>query len=346
MCLYQRTSMKHWIVTTIATAGICLSLQSAPGKIRWSLATAAESSETPADTLAPAQFTVENVTIAVTFSPGSVELSRSQLLDWITVSARGVARYYGQFPVSHVRVLLTLEKGAGVRSGTTRGGQDPFIKIWLGQFTEAEMLRRDWVMTHEMVHLAFPNVPDTHQWLEEGLATYVEPLARLGVGQVRAEKVWQDLVEGLPHGLPRPGDQGLDYTHTWGRTYWGGALFCLLADLEIRQRTVNTRGLQDALRAIVAAGGTMAVAWSLPRALQVGDQAVGVPVLIDLYERMKARPVEINLVDLWQRLGVEGRGDTVVLHDDAPLAAVRRAITTAAQEEGQLRKDETQQGEK
>ena len=335
--------MKHWILCTIATIGIFASLLLGPGTVCWSLAAAAESTEPPADILAPARLTVENATIDITFSSGSVALSRSQLLDWITVSARGVARYYGQFPVSQVRILLTLEKGAGVRSGTTHGGQDPFIKIWLGQFTDGEMLRHDWVMSHEMVHLAFPNVPDSHHWLEEGLATYVEPLARLSVGQIRAEKVWQDLVEGLPHGLPQSGDQGLDYTHTWGRTYWGGALFCFLADLEIRQRTANTRGLQDALRAIVAAGGTMAVAWSLPRALQAGDQAVTVPVLTDLYERMKARPVEINLAELWQRLGVEVRGDQIVLHEDAPLAAVRRAITTVVQGERPIGQQETPQ---
>ena len=42
------------------------------------------------------------------------------------------------------------------------------------------------------------------------------------------------------------GGFGLDNTHTWGRTYWGGAMFCLLADVEIRRRTHNRRGLQDA----------------------------------------------------------------------------------------------------
>jgi hypothetical protein len=311
-----------------------ISLQSAPKTAPWPLAAAAEPPDSPANTLPPTQLTVENATIEVTFSPGTLELSRVQLLDWITESARGVARYYGWFPVPHVHILLTLEKGAGVHSGTTRGGQEPFIKIWLGQSTNIDMLRRDWVMTHEMIHLAFPNVPDTHHWLEEGLATYVEPLARFSRGQIREEKVWQDLVEGLPHGLPKPGDQGLDYTHTWGRTYWGGALFCLLAELEIRQRTANARGLQDALRAIVAAGGTMAVTWSLPHTLQVGDQAVGVPVLTELYDRLKASPVEIDLAELWQRLGVEIRGDQVVLHEDAPLAAVRRAITTTVQGQG------------
>ena len=324
--------MRRWVASVIAAADILIRPLSVSETAGSPLAAMAKPVDTPTDSLSPAQLTVENVTLDVTFSPGTLDLSRPQVLEWITGSAQGVAHYYGRFPVPHVRILLTPEKGAGVRFGTTRGGQDPLIKIWLGESTDAAMLQQDWVMTHEMIHLAFPNVPNTHHWLEEGIATYVEPLARLGAGRVRTEKVWQDLVEGLPHGLPRAGDQGLDYTHTWGRTYWGGTIFCLLADLEIRQRTANERGLQDALRAIIAAGGTMVVAWPLPRTLEVGDRAVGVPVLTELYERMRARPVDINLAELWQRLGVEVHGDTVVFREDAPLAAVRRTITTAAQE--------------
>ena len=41
----------------------------------------------------------------------------------------------------------------------------------------------------------------------------------------------------MPKGLPQAGDQGLDNTGTWGREYWGGAMFCLLADIEIRKAT-------------------------------------------------------------------------------------------------------------
>ena len=47
----------------------------------------------------------------------------------------------------------------------------------------------------------------------------------------------------------------------------------------------------------------------------------------ELYNWMKALPVDIDLTDLWQRLGVEIQGDTVIFHDDASLAAARRAIT-------------------
>ena len=47
------------------------------------------------------------------------------------------------------------------------------------------------------------------------------------------------IIEAFVTGLPEPGDEGLDYTHTWGRTYWGGATFCLLADVRIRRETHN-----------------------------------------------------------------------------------------------------------
>ncbi len=314
-------------VRVIAIAGASMLLQALFTREGFLIAHAGETSSSQSESLSPATLTLANATIDIAFAPGTLELSRDQVLNWITASAQAVGSYYGRFPVRHVRLLLTPFRGAGVRSGTTFGGQDPLIKVSLGEFTSEPMLQRDWVMTHEMVHLAFPSVPHMHHWIEEGIATYVEPLARYATGQLSAETVWHDLVEGLPKGLPGPGDKGLDHTPTWGRTYWGGALFCLLADIEIRQRTQDHCGLQDALRAIVAVGGTMQVAWPLVRAFEAGDQATGVPVLMELYNRMKATPVDTDLVDLWQRLGVKVRDDTVVFHDDALLAAVRRAIT-------------------
>jgi len=177
-----------------------------------------------------------------------------------------------------------------------------------------------------MVHYAFPSVTREQHWIEEGIATYVEPIARLERGEIGATKVWGDLVAGLPYGMPGPGDEGLDHTHTWGRTYWGGAMFCLLADVRIRRATHDRYGLRDALRAIVNAGGNMQTTWPLTRALDVGDKAVGVPVLAQLYGQMKATPIRPNLAQLWSNLGVEIDGKSIKFDDGAPWAAVRRAI--------------------
>jgi len=276
------------------------------------------------------QLTVANVVITVDTAPGKLALSREQVLPWIAEAARAVTQYYGRFPVSQLHILVTPIAGRGAPSGTTFGHPHPRIKVTLGDTADEVFLKRDWIMVHEMVHLAFPRVPQQHHWIEEGLATYIEPWVRLGIGQLTAETVWKDLLEGLPKGLPAAGDKGLDYTPTWGRTYWGGALFCLLADIEIHQRTQNQLSLRDALRAIVDAGGSMQEAWPLTKALEIGDQAIGVPVLMELYARMKDAPTPVDLNDLWQRLGVELRDGTIVFHDDASLAAVRDAITRSA----------------
>ena len=61
----------------------------------------------------------------------------------------------------------------------------------------------------------------------------------------------------MPQGLPERGDKGLNDTPSHDRRYWGGAMFCLVADVEIRRRTHNRFGLKHALRAVLEAGGTL-----------------------------------------------------------------------------------------
>ncbi len=236
--------------------------------------------------------------------------------------------YFGRFPVSHYRLVIEPVAGrSGVLSGTTWSYGGAHSRIHIGEHTSVEQLERDWIMTHEMAHTAFPQQERSHHWIEEGMATYVEPLARSWIGHYPVARVWTDLVDGLPNGLPRRGDRGLDHTPTWGRTYWGGALFCLLADLEIRDRTGGRRGLVDALRGILAAGGNDQVDWPIERAFREGDKAVGVPVLEELYRRMKDAPVTPDLDALWRGLGVEVRQGTLQLDEQAPRAAMRRAIS-------------------
>ena len=151
----------------------------------------------------------------------------------------------------------------------------------------------------------FDRLPATRldDWIEEGLASYVEAIARA-----------------------QTGDLGLDRTPTWGRTYWGGALYCLLADVEIRRRSANRFGLQHALRAI-SAEGNMESSSALEPLLETGDRAVGVPVLADLHAAMKDSPAPVDLDALWRRLGVLPDGTSVRFDETAPEAAIRRAIT-------------------
>lgn len=266
--------------------------------------------------------------IDVTIDPGALRLSQPELLRWIQSAADAVATYYGRFPVPHARIQIIPVDGSGVRHGQTFGYDGGFIKIRVGAETEASELANDWMLTHEMVHLSFPSMADEHHWIEEGLAVYVEPIARIQAKQMAPERMWAELVRDMPKGQPQPGDQGIDHTHSWARTYWGGALFCFVADVAIRRQSQNKKGLQEALRGILNAGGDIRHDWALADALKAGDQAVGGTVLADLYAKWKDNPVEVDLPAMWKQLGVESSGRAVRLTDDAPLAAVRRAITT------------------
>jgi len=270
--------------------------------------------------------------IQVDFSPGTLDLPASAIVDWVQRAARAVTVYYGRFPVPRERILVVfVPDRRGVFGGTTWGGVDgfpAFTQIHIGQHTTQKQLIADWTMTHEMVHTAFPTQRDSHHWIEEGLATYVEPVARVQAGFLTAAKIWGDMVRDMPKGDPQPGDMGLDRTPTWGRTYWGGAQFCLLADVTIRKKTGNRKGLQDALRSIVHSGGTIDTNWPLTKALAVGEEATGTTVLTDQYNRMKDTPVRVDLKTLWQELGVDrGADGSVLFNSAAPYASIRRAIT-------------------
>jgi predicted metalloprotease with PDZ domain len=130
-----------------------------------------------------------------------------------------------------------------------------------------------------------------------------------------------------PKGLPAPGDEGLERTHSWGRTYWGGALFCLSADVEIRKRTSNAKSFDDVLRAIVASGAYAAHRWDIERFLATAESATGTRVVREVYERLALAPGRVDLDAMWRDLGVSIANGAVSYDDAAPSAAVRRAIT-------------------
>lgn len=268
--------------------------------------------------------------IDVAIAPGQMNLSQADLMHWVQSAAEAVATYYGRYPVPHVLIRIIPTDGAGVRHGQTFGYEGGLIKIRVGGETEPSELANDWMLTHEMIHLSFPSVAQEHHWIEEGIAVYVEPIARIQAKQMTASQMWADLVRDMPKGLPQSGDNGLDHTHTWGRTYWGGALFCLVADVQIRQQTQNRKGVQNALQAILSAGGDIRQDWELEDALRAGDKATGTSVLMDLYSKWKDVPIEVDLAAMWKQLGIESDGKSLRLIDDAPFAEIRRAITSAS----------------
>jgi hypothetical protein len=248
---------------------------------------------------------------------------------WIERSAHIVAAYYGRFPAPQVVLKLRNRDGTGVSGGRTTNDDGLMIQASVGRDSSAEILSNDWVLVHEMVHLALPEIGRSHNWLAEGLAVYVEGIARAQAGNRAVSDVWAEDRRDMPKGLPRPGEGGMDETRTWARTYWGGALFCLQADMAIREQTHNKVGLQTALRAILKESGGYGFEHDIVEVLRVGDAATGTHVLYGLYSQARTTAQSPNLDLMWTLLGVPEDPASQPFDERAPLAAVRAAITAA-----------------
>jgi hypothetical protein len=256
--------------------------------------------------------------------PG-LPVPRAEIIEWVRRAALAVNTYLGRFPVGHLVVIVQGGGEEPVGDGVAHGASS--IEVRLGKSVQPADLDRDWVLTHEMFHLAFPTLNDRYSWMMEGLSDYLEPVARAQAGQWSAGDAWLEFVQGLPQGLPEPGEGGLDGSTRRARIYWGGNIYWLLADVSIRAQTDNRRGLDDAIRAILEAGGNGGVVWPLERVLATGDTATGTTVLESLYEKLGPKPGDVDLDALWKQLGVRYSAGTIVFDDTAPWAKYRVAIT-------------------
>lgn len=294
----------------------CLSL-AAPGIF----AEAAQSTQAP-----PVVMHVGRTKIAVYIAQASFTLTRSAIGQWIDHSAKGVANYFGGFPVKNLTILVYPSKGKGVTYAETYPRNGAEIKVFLGTESTAEDLKKSWTLVHEMVHLGFPFTDDEQDWATEGLATYCEPFIRAQIGDQTKEQAWADLKGGMAQGLPQPGDRGLNNTRTWGRVYWGGALFYLLADVQIRSRTNYKKGLPDALKESNRLGGNIESRMELDEVYADGDKGTKTQVLSQLYKQVANTPSGADLDSLWKWLGVTTKDGNTVLDNSASMAHIRKAI--------------------
>ena len=269
--------------------------------------------------------------IDVAIGQGERGVRDDDLLAWIREGAMDVVSLFGRFPVARLQVIVASGGPYAVGSAVTMGMGGASIFVVVGERTRKADLLRDWVMTHEMLHVAFPNMGFRQRWMEEGLSTYLEPLLRARRGRYEPRKMWAEFLRAMPQGLPKDGDQGLDRTFTWGRRYWGGAMFWLHVDVEIRRRTDGARSLDDVLRAVLAAGGNVALRWDVTRLALVAESATGTTALREIYDEWAGKAIAPDLGALWSSLGVKSdKAERITFDDQAPLANIRRDLTQKA----------------
>jgi predicted metalloprotease with PDZ domain len=257
-----------------------------------------------------------------------LKMGDAAVLAWMKDAASCVARLYGTFPSQATLFVLPVKGRDEVVFGRVMSLAGGSVVLLFGAETSAASAHADWVVVHELSHLGMASLVGEAHWLEEGLATYYEPILRERAGWMSEEELWAHFAHQMPRGQRKPGDPAsLEAREDIDSTYWGGALFCLLADLRIRATSRGTKSLDDVMRAVHERLGDATHGTGLADFIRVGDEATGTDALAQVHAHFAVAGEPVDLAVTWQALGVvPGANGDVTLRDDAPLAWVRRAI--------------------
>ena len=265
--------------------------------------------------------------IKVVFANDAPGLDHERALRWVLKCARAISAYFGKYPTQTYGLMIVAEAGDRVGHAITYGYRGAATRIRVGIEAGDRAFAEDWVLVHEMVHTALPNLPRRALWLQEGSATWIEPVARAQVGDLPIAEVWSQAIKGMPKGVSSFG-RGMDGTRDWGLLYWGGAVFWLEAEIAIYQQSQGRFLLCDALRAVNRESGGIRAEWSPEKMMAVGDRATGTTALTNLYETFSDRGFNGSLSELFARLGIESSQSTSVeFNQRAELAELTRLIT-------------------
>jgi hypothetical protein len=266
--------------------------------------------------------------IEVVTLPGELAVPADVRLEWVRDAARAVSDFWHGFPVEHALLMLLPTPGTRtVAHGKVVAAGGAGVAIHLGAEAQRGDLYRDWILVHELFHLGFPSFWGEGKWLDEGLATYYEPIIRARAHWYTPATMWAEFARDMDQGLDAVERLGLERAQSFRDIYWGGCIIALLADVETRRRTDGRLGLEDGLRAVLRAGGNATQLWSLERALSVIDQGLGEPTMKRLSAAHLWDGTPVDLPGLFTSLGVTANGHPdAELDDAAQLSAVRRAI--------------------
>jgi hypothetical protein len=248
---------------------------------------------------------------------------------WLRGPAGAAAGFWRGVPTGRALLILVpiqdSDRG-GIFGSVLHEGTPSAVLYFGGGSTDPEM-RGGWVAFHELFHTGQPKMRGRTAWFIEGTATYYQDVLRARAGEATPAEMWADLGQSLlDHCSPQEGmslgeeSRELRRTHNYPHVYWMGACCAFRIDVRMRELSKGKWSLDDSLRALAAQGR--------------GGELSEAEVLAALDEKSDGLATELikmtkdprTVADELMRLGIEMKGDHAILHDDAPLASVRKAI--------------------
>ena len=263
----------------------------------------------------------ESGVVRLAILDGFNDSQRADVVDWVKRTAEAEANYWEGFTAKQMLLGLVPTGRSGVGYGRTVPGGGPTVMVEVGVNVDRLRLFNDWVLVHEWIHTGMPFVRGRATWFMEGAATYIEPIIRARAGWKTENEVWDEWISSMPQGV-QAFSVGLEKA-SGRQNYWAGAIFMLLADIELRRTTDGRMGLEDCLKGALWSGLDGSLRTGLEEYAAACDRATGTKVMAGLIEKHFTKEQPIDLAKLWADLGVEKGGKT---KDDAPLAKWRQMV--------------------
>lgn len=264
--------------------------------------------------------------VQVVLMDGPLALSDQVLVDWIADTSGIMSRFWHGLPAEDLLIAVLPRQGrGGVPFGRVMSGAGVSVALYVGAEADRPALYDDWVLIHEFIHVGYPFVRRA-LWFTEGMATYLEPVIRARSGRQTETGLWNEFMRNMPaRGEPFLRSPGLANS---GRraAYWGGAVFMMLVDVELRKNSNGSFGLEDCLRESMKQGRAQTLFIGARSAIQTCDEAAGTNTMARLAERFVWNAGEPDLAGLWPRLGLTMKDGKIQFDESAPLAWVRRAM--------------------
>ena len=262
-------------------------------------------------------------------------LDERKIGQWLSITAGDVAEVGGQFPNPHAQIVVVDVGNVGGDSPipfghVIRNGEE-VVRFFVDGRRSLQAFVDDWTATHEFAHLLLPYIRGDQKWLSEGFASYYQNVLLARRDAYSEQEVWQRLVARFASARNTRRAPSLNDAHRrdfWDMRmliYWSGAALALMADVELRQKGMD---LDTVLGRFAECCLPSDRTWSAREyfsALERTTPEAGT-VLTDLYDRYADRRGMPDVEGLYAALGVVVRNGKVTLRDDAPRAALRRAI--------------------
>lgn len=263
------------------------------------------------------------------------------LLDWAAAVADDVAKSYGGLPNPSPHVLIVPvggnRTGSPVPFGRVLRDGGESVEFFVNHNARIDRFYTDWTATHEYSHLLFPYVRQSHRWISEGFAQYLQNVLLARAGRYTPERAWQKLYEGFERGRRSRPDLSPNAAAARGtrtatmKVYWSGAVLALAADLELRRASGGRQSLDTVIVDLAECCLPSTRSWSGSELLQKLDELAGRPVFMPLYRQHANTPGFPDYAPLFAELGLSVDRGRVVLGDRVAEAALRDAILAPGQ---------------